>query len=356
MMVALAVIQDLEVGGLSMQRISIKWPNRSNGGRLKVPSDEVKMKKICLPQMGVGCILICWATLALAGLFCAPHLHAEIYQWIDENGVKHYSNSPPGEGKDVKKVSGEYRFDEAADQERFKSDQRTVDRLTEEIETEARKAQVQQQDKLLEQEQKEPVEADKKQSHLLRSECFGPSYSVQQGRGAFEAVIPRELSESEYHDLQELFGSLDGKWAGNARVIVCQGSPDDIRKAVDTYSVESEGKMFSTSPGKRFYLETILYSGEKRESHQENFHFYLDSKKLALAPDISTSDIELISISPDKLVYVKNWRPGGERGAYSVRETLVAIEKTGNASFLLERLNYYNGILVAVDNWQLRNK
>ncbi|MEJ2136772.1 MAG: hypothetical protein P8X86_16195, partial [Desulfofustis sp.] len=199
-------------------------------------------------------------------------------------------------------------------------------------------------------------ETKKNQPLLLSSECFSPSYSIQQGRGEFEAVIPRELMASEYRDLQELFGSLDGKWAGNAMVLLCQGSPDNIRKAIETYSVESEGKMVSTSSGRRFDLETILYSREKKESHQQNFHFYLDSKKLALAPDISTSDIELISITPSKLVYVKNRQPGGERGAYSVRETLVAIEKTGNASFLIERLNYYNGILVAIDNWQLRNK
>jgi hypothetical protein len=296
------------------------------------------------------------AILVFTGFVFAPHLRAEIYQWIDEKGVKHYSNSPPEEDEDVKKVSGEYRFDERADQERFNSDQRTEDGLTEKIETETRKAQVQQQDKLQEQEQKDPVEADKNQSHLFTAECFSPSYSVQQGRGAFEAVIPGELSESEYHDLQELFASLDGKWAGNATVLLCQGSPDNIRKVVETYSVESEGEMTSTSSGRRFDLETILYSRKKRASHQQNFHFYLDSKKLASAPDLSTSDIELISISPNKLVYVKNWQPGGKRGAYSVRETLVAIEKTGNASFLLERLNYYNGILVAVDNWQLRNK
>ena len=253
-------------------------------------------------------------------------------------------------------MPGEYRFDEAADQERVKSDQKTVDALTEEIETEKRKTQVEQKEKLPGHEQKDPIEADKNQPHLFTSECFSPSYSIQQGRGAFEAVIPRELSESEYRDLQQLFSSLDGKWEGNATVILCQGAPDNIRKAIDTYSVESEGRMVSTSSGTRFDLETILYSRKKKESHQENLHFYLDPKKLTSAPDISTSDIELISIAPTKLVYVKNRQPGDKKGAYSVRETLVAIEKTGNASFLLERLNYYNGILVAVDNWQLRNK
>lgn len=31
-------------------------------------------------------------------LITAPPLAAQVYQWVDKNGVKHYSNSPPPEG------------------------------------------------------------------------------------------------------------------------------------------------------------------------------------------------------------------------------------------------------------------
>jgi len=313
------------------------------------------MKKIWMPQTLVGRVLIFGAILAATGFFCALGLHADIYQWLDENGVTHYSNSPPQQVENFEKMSDEYRYDEAADQERVKADQKAIDELTEESDKEKQKVHVEQQTKIFEEEQKESEAAGENRPHLFTSECFSPSYSVQQGRGAFEAVIPRELMTGEYRNLQALFGSLDGKWAGNAMATACEGSPDSIRKVVDTYSVESEGRMVATASGKQFDLETNFYSMEKRESHQENFRFYLDSKKLALEPDISTSDIELITISPNKLVYVKNTQPRNQSGAFSARETVVAIEKTGNASFLVEKFHYYNGMMVAVDTWHLTN-
>jgi hypothetical protein len=81
-------------------------------------------------------IFIFSAILALMGLFCTPQLDAEIYQWVDENGVKHYSNTPPAKTENAKIVSGEYKHDEAADQERVKADQKQIDTLTETIKKE----------------------------------------------------------------------------------------------------------------------------------------------------------------------------------------------------------------------------
>jgi hypothetical protein len=97
------------------------------------------MKKICLPQMVHWRIIIFSAILALTGLFCTSQLDAEIYQWVDENGVKHYSNMPPANAGNVKIVSGEYRHDEAADQKRVKTDQKKIDAFTEKIKKEEAK-------------------------------------------------------------------------------------------------------------------------------------------------------------------------------------------------------------------------
>ena len=81
-------------------------------------------------------IFIFSAILALTGLFCTPQLDAEIYQWVDENGVKHYSNMPPANAGNVKIVSEEYKHDKAADQKRVKADQKKMDALTEKIKKE----------------------------------------------------------------------------------------------------------------------------------------------------------------------------------------------------------------------------
>jgi hypothetical protein len=98
------------------------------------------MKKICLPQTVYSRIFIFPAILALTGLFCTPQLDAEIYQWVDENGVKHYTNTPPADAGNAKIVSDEYKHDEAADQKRVKSDQKTIDAATEKIKKEEQQA------------------------------------------------------------------------------------------------------------------------------------------------------------------------------------------------------------------------
>jgi hypothetical protein len=176
-------------------------------------------------------IFIFSAIFALTGLFCIPQLDAEIYKWVDEKGVIHYGNRLPGDSENVKIVSREYEHDEAADQERVKTDQKAMDALTEEIKTEEQQASVEKQKKS-EEEQKKLTEAKQTQPPLSVSDCFSPSYSIKQGRGVNEAIIPRDLMEGEYQNLQKLFQSLEGNWKGNALVLVCEGTQDNVRKVV----------------------------------------------------------------------------------------------------------------------------
>ena len=297
-------------------------------------------------------IFIFSAILALTGMFCTPQLDAEIYKWIDENGVKHYSNSPPADAGNVKIVFDEVQHDEAADQKRVKADQKTIDALTEEIKTEEQQASVEK-EKELEEEQKKSTEAKQTQPPLSASECLSPSYSIQQGRDVNEAIIPRDLMEGEYQDLQELFQSLEGDWEGNALVLVCEGTQDKVRKVVDNYSVKSEGKMPTTG---QFDLKATLYSQEKNETHDENLQLYLDPKKLTSEPNSPVADIELISVSSDELAYVEKGQNRSGSGALLMRETVTTIKKTGEASFSLKRILYFNGRLTTISTWHLENK
>ena len=84
------------------------------------------MNKICLRQTVHRRIFIFAAILALTVLFCTPQLDAEIYEWIDENGVKHYGNMPPADAKNVRIMGYEYRHDADAHQERVKADKEAV--------------------------------------------------------------------------------------------------------------------------------------------------------------------------------------------------------------------------------------
>ena len=61
-------------------------------------------------------------------------VNAEVYTWIDENGVRHYSDSPPEDAQDAKVMFPEIPYDEAADKNRSKQDKQKLNLLIKEIE------------------------------------------------------------------------------------------------------------------------------------------------------------------------------------------------------------------------------
>ena len=63
-------------------------------------------------------------------------VNAEVYTWIDENGVRHYSDSPPEKAEDAKVMFPEYQYDESADKNRTIKDQHETNALIKEIERE----------------------------------------------------------------------------------------------------------------------------------------------------------------------------------------------------------------------------
>ena len=75
-------------------------------------------------------------TIILAILFillCSASLNAEIYSWTDENGVKHYSNTPPD--KDNATVDfKEYKHDQKADSRRSKDENKVLESLIKDME------------------------------------------------------------------------------------------------------------------------------------------------------------------------------------------------------------------------------
>ena len=69
-------------------------------------------------------------------------LQAEIYHWIDEDGVRHYGNQPPPENRNIKVLFEEYHYDETTDKKRTQSDQEILKALVEDIEAQDRKAEI----------------------------------------------------------------------------------------------------------------------------------------------------------------------------------------------------------------------
>jgi hypothetical protein len=104
----------------------------------------------------------------------------------------------------------------------------------------------------------------------------------------------------------------------------------------------------------QFYLKATLYSQEKKGTHNENLRLYLDPKKLTSEPNISVSDIELISVSSGELAYVEKRQSRSGSGASEMRETVTTIKKAGEA-VLLERSLYFNGRLITMGTYYLDN-
>lgn len=67
-------------------------------------------------------------------IFGVSVVKAGVYTWVDENGVRHYSDSPPEDAADAKVMFPEYQYDESADKNRSKQDKQLLNSLIKEIE------------------------------------------------------------------------------------------------------------------------------------------------------------------------------------------------------------------------------
>ena len=311
------------------------------------------MDRIVRPQIVQWPIFIFSTILAMMALFCTEQLNAGIYQWVDENGVKHFSNAPPANAGNAKIVFDEHPYDKAADENRVQTDQKTIDALIEEVEKKEQQA------KAILEKQKKFMNVKQNQQSLFGSTCFGPSYSIQKDRGVRHGIVPRYLMPGEFEELLELFESLTGDWYGAAWVRTCKDFKGEVYQEINNFTVKSEGRMHSRG---QFILKSNLYSRESNSTRLEALPLYIDPKKLTTQEGISVSDLELISASSDHLVYVQKGVPllpgiGDQTTLRKDRERefVTSIKKTSKGSFSFERLFYVGGKLITINTWHLEN-
>ena len=77
--------------------------------------------------------------LVLVSVFClwSSIAAAQIYEWIDKDGVRHFTNVPPPAGVNIVNEQEAIPYDEAADQKRMQEDQAIHDQLMEQEESQA---------------------------------------------------------------------------------------------------------------------------------------------------------------------------------------------------------------------------
>lgn len=61
-------------------------------------------------------------------------VNADVYTWVDENGVRHYGDSPPEDAIDARVMFPEYKYDETADKNRNRQDEQQLKSLIKQIE------------------------------------------------------------------------------------------------------------------------------------------------------------------------------------------------------------------------------
>jgi len=92
--------------------------------------------------------------LLIVVLVVSP-LSAQVYKWVDKNGVTRYSDSPPPDGGKDYETREEIAYDEEADRARTADDKRAVEEYTQ------MKAQEEQLEKQMEEAKAQEAEAEK---------------------------------------------------------------------------------------------------------------------------------------------------------------------------------------------------
>ena len=101
---------------------------------------------------------------------------AEIYEWVDEHGIRRYSNEPPPEGVTVIERAREYRYDPEADLQRRKKDAAEWERMQQRLIEERKRAEARRQKEALKQAlekqraQEKKIEALEKKVEKLQKE------------------------------------------------------------------------------------------------------------------------------------------------------------------------------------------
>jgi hypothetical protein len=186
-------------------------------------------------------------------------------------------------------------------------------------------------------------------------DCYSDSPSVAEGRTVSEHIRPRDLADGEHQDLEKLLQSLAGKWSGTVEVESCRDIEDEVVTETEEYSVESK---IDWRRSGQFSIKSSLSSEAKRSTHQDVLYLCLNRQRLSTVCNLAVSNIELMTVASDELVYVQKTskRPNrlyGEVGSDKVRETITAIKKNGDSSFTLVKLIFPQGKLAVKETWQL---
>jgi hypothetical protein len=268
-------------------------------------------------------------TLIIAGLlltFAATSINGQtrVYRWVDQNGMVHYADTPPGEASGIDAETIEFPDVQTSFRSIPAPAPRTI--IPESLPDTGTAA--------LRSTESAPL------ADPTVEECGDPSPTISAGRYIDDVdVEPEPLAEQEVGRVIRVLSSLHGRWTGPDTGFYCveQGAFDEQRPF--DRMIEAEGDF---NPPESFVLDSTIRS--QGSNRRELFRIEIRDQRLR----VNTGAATLISASERALDFGYRLQVAGVITEYYWRVAL-----TGTSTMNLQQWIYTHGELSASSFWQL---
>lgn len=180
-------------------------------------------------------------------------------------------------------------------------------------------------------------------------ECLAPGPSVLAGIDIYEPVRTRKLTSEEHRNLERLFKTLERNWDGTGEALICLGKKGAIRERFRNYAVDAKVDINASGT---LTIDADLYDEKDRVTQNETIRLFFDDDRL-LANRFSAGDVELIDISPTRLVFLQKYRQQQVAGTGGIMKEVLTIIDANSSQFSLERSVFTLGELSSWLYWRL---
>lgn len=185
--------------------------------------------------------------------------------------------------------------------------------------------------------------------------CFDESPMVAAGEEPIQALTPQPVSREDFRVLNSFLSSLQNNWTGSGQRTECNGTVEQPQPVSTRYNVNGEITFDSGSQ------LTIRLSMETGNVTFDDLSIYELSESMLMADSNNdgsiTTQVRKVSASSAE-IYFKGVitlanRSSKKTSGVRPMEHVYKLSRSG-AQLEITREIYLSGILVQIDNWQLR--
>lgn len=186
--------------------------------------------------------------------------------------------------------------------------------------------------------------------------CFTPPTKlIGAGAAASPTIVPARLDAQDIRDLRRMLAGLSGRWSGQVRERVCQGTSDEPRAEIHRFATEAQAQWLERA---MLRVEAELQDRRRGVRRMEVFWWLLKEARLRFGdrrvwiPDTPQWDVELLSARPEALVFMRKFRRRtNPRASVSVIE--VRSLQAGYRRLRFREWFYVQGGLTRTRTWSL---